>query len=129
MCTNNILFKEKHVFRINSFEAASSDVVNEILKAMNNRLSVGGIFCDLKKTFDGANHGILTDKLEFYGISGKFLTLIQSYLRGKYQKVLIDRINVYDSVSSRWKKVTNGIPLGSIFCPLVFLICMMICPK
>jgi len=48
---------------------------------MNNRLSVGGIFCDLKNAFDCVNHGILVDKLEFYGNSGKFLTLIQSDLR------------------------------------------------
>jgi hypothetical protein len=38
-------------------------VINEILKAMNNRLSVGGIFCDLENVFDSVNHGILVDKL------------------------------------------------------------------
>ena len=77
---------------------------------MNNRHSVGGIFRDLKKAFDCVKHEILVDKLEFYGISGIFLTLIQSYLRGRYQKVLTDNINAYDSVSSRWKKVTNWVP-------------------
>ena len=50
---------------------------------MNNRFAVGGIFCDLEKTIDCVNYGILVDKLEFYGISGKFLTLIESYLRGR----------------------------------------------
>jgi hypothetical protein len=48
---------------------------------MNNRLSVGGIFCDLEKAFDYVNPGILVNKLEFYGNSGIFLTLIQSYPR------------------------------------------------
>ena len=53
MCTNNILVKEQYGFRINSStKAASYNVINEILKAMNNRLSVGGIFCDPKKAFD-----------------------------------------------------------------------------
>ena len=60
---------------------------------MNNRLSVGVVFCDLEKAIDCVILGILVDELEFYGISGKFLTLIQSYLRGRYQKVLIGKIN------------------------------------
>jgi hypothetical protein len=46
------------------------------MKAMDDRISIGGIVCDLKKAFDCVNHGILVDKLEFYGISEKFLTLI-----------------------------------------------------
>ena len=72
-------------------------VINETLKAMNNRLSVEGIFCDLEKSFDCVNHGILVCvnhgilvyTLEFYGISGKILTLIHSYLRKRYQKGVI----------------------------------------
>jgi hypothetical protein len=60
-----------------------------------------------RKAFDCFNHGILVDELEFYEI---FLTLIQSYLIERYQKVLIDKINAYGSIASRWKKVTNGVP-------------------
>jgi hypothetical protein len=84
---------------------------------MNNRLSVEGIFCDLEKAFGCVNHGILVDKLQFYGIKRKFLALIQSYLRGRYQKVLIDKFNAYD-VFSGWKKKSkwsfSGFDLGPI---------------
>jgi len=80
------------------------------------------MFYNLKKAFDCVNHGILADKLQFYGIRGKFLTLIQPYLRGRYQEVLPDNINAYDSVSSRWKKVTYGVHQGSFLGPLLLLI-------
>ena len=56
------------------------------------------------------NHGILVAKVEFYGNSGKFLTLIQSDLRERYHELIIDRSNAYDGVSSRYKKVTNWVP-------------------
>ena len=79
------------------------------------------LLCNLKKAFDCVNHGILVDKLKLYGISGEFITLLQLYLRGRYQKVVIDKINAYDSVSSRWKKVTNGVPQGLILGPLLSL--------
>ena len=88
---------------------------------MNNILSVGGIFCDLETVFDCVNHGILADKLDFHGMCEKFLTLIQSYLGGRYQNVFTDKINTYDSVSSRWKKVTNGVPRSLILSSLRLL--------
>jgi len=54
---------------------------------------------------------------------GNFPTFIQFYLRERYHKELIDKINANDSVSSRWKKkVTNGVPQGFILVQLPSLI-------
>jgi hypothetical protein len=77
--TNSILVKEQYGFRTQySTELATFSLINNILTAMNNNLKTGGIFYDLQKVFNCVNHEILLNKLEFYGIQGKFETLIES---------------------------------------------------
>jgi hypothetical protein len=64
--SNNILVNEQYGFRSNSStEKASYKLLNEILTALNNKILVGGIFCELKKAFDYVNFDILLSKLEF----------------------------------------------------------------
>jgi hypothetical protein len=57
--TNNILAVEQFGFRTSSStEKASYKLIDDILNALNNRLMVGGIFCDIQKAFDCVNHDI-----------------------------------------------------------------------
>jgi hypothetical protein len=88
---------------------------------MNNNQMVGGIFCDLQKAFDCVNHKILLEKLEFYGVEGKFKTLTESYLTDRYQRVTLNNITNNNS-SSKWEVLKCGVPQGSILGPLFFLI-------
>jgi len=69
---NNILAEEQFDFRTKSTNNTlySYKLTHEILKALNNKLMVGGIFCDLEKVFDCVNHKILLSKLEFYCVKG-----------------------------------------------------------
>jgi hypothetical protein len=85
-----ILANERFGFRhASSTDTASCKLTSNILTALNNKLLVGGIFYNLYKAFDCVNYDILLSKMEFYGISGKANTLIESYLQGRYQRVLI----------------------------------------
>jgi len=52
-------------------DKATYTLTNEILRALNNRLIVGGIFCQLEKASDSVNRDILLSKFELYGITGR----------------------------------------------------------
>ena len=85
---------------------------------MNNKSKIGGIFCDLQKAFDCVNHSILLDKLEFYGIKGKFKSLIKSYLAGRCQKVVLHNNNNNTIIyCSNWELIEHGVPQGSVLGP------------
>jgi len=86
---NNNAILNEHQYGIRrevSTENASYILLNEILTALNNKEMVGRIFCDIYKAFNCINHNVLLEKMKFYGVSGKFYNLVQSYLDGKYQK-------------------------------------------
>jgi len=96
---------------------------------MNNKLLVGGIFCDLEKAFDCINHDILLSKLKFYGISDKDLTLYQSYLDNKYCRIAIYNDSENSNKVSNWAKVRHGVPQGSVLGSLLFLLYIIYLPK
>jgi len=91
---NSILIQEQFDFQTHYLtEQAAFNLINGILTAMNNNQLIGGIFYDLQKAFDCINHKILLEKLEFYGVEGKFKPLIESYLTGRYKRVALDKYN------------------------------------
>jgi len=49
-------------------------LINNTLSSLNNKIIVGGLFCDLQKAFECVNCDILLSKMKFYGISGLALS-------------------------------------------------------
>jgi len=125
---NNAILNEHHYgFRSEvSTENAFHILLNEILIATNCKQMGGGVFCDLHKAFDCINHTVLLEKLKFYGVTGTFYILVQSYLDGRYQKVILSHNN---GIESTWEKIKQGVPQGSILGPIFFLFYINNLPK
>ena len=74
------------------------------------------VFLDLSKAFDRVWHDGLMYKMECCGISGDLLTLIQSFLSDRKQRVVLN------GKSSQWSTISAGVPQGSVLGPLFFLV-------
>ena len=61
-----VLANEQHRFRNNNAtDKATYQLTSNIFKTLDDKLLVGGIFCNLTKAFYYVNHDILMAKLEF----------------------------------------------------------------
>ena len=65
---------------------------------------------DLTKVFDGVNHDILLNKLNYYGITGKYHHWFKLYLTNRKQGVNVSSQIFKVESSSSWETVTNGVP-------------------
>ena len=74
------------------------------------------VYLDIKKAFDTVNHDILLKKLEMYGLGESALALLRNYLTDRTQKCNLQ------GMLSKQRKITCGIPQGSILGPLLFTI-------
>jgi hypothetical protein len=86
---HQLFAKEQHGFRQNtSNETAAFSLLNTIFSFLEKK-EIVGLFLDLQKGFDCVNHDILLAKLNFYGVSGKANKLLESYIKDRYQRVII----------------------------------------
>ena len=69
---------------------------------------------DLSKAFDSLNHELLLAKLKTYGLDSNSVSFMKSYLTNRLQR------SKTNNSFSKWGKVLNGIPKGSILGPLLF---------
>ena len=104
---NNILSPHQYAYRA----CHSTEDADWISKHIDNSHIASLTTLDLSKAFDSVDHGVLLDKLEWYGVQSAWFA---SYLSGRTQ--------VVTGGSSNPLPLTHGVAQGSILGPILFLI-------
>ena len=93
-------------------------ITHTIFKAFycNPPLHVRSVYLDISKAFDRVWHDGLIYKLKRSGVSGSLLSLIQSFLKDRKQRIVLNGQN------SSWGDISAGVPQGSILGPLFSLV-------
>jgi hypothetical protein len=89
-----------------------------VLISINQKIHVGGMFCDLAKTFDCVSQEMLS-KLHFYGIQGIAAEWFTYYLADRKQGPKKDHL-VTLKFFFKLGTIKHGVPQGSIPGALVF---------
>jgi hypothetical protein len=89
--------------------------VHELAESLDKRIQTDLIILDFSKAFDRVPHQKLLKKAHHYGIRGRTLQWIFSFLIGRTKRVLVQ------GQSSEEAQVVSGVPQGSVLRPFLFL--------
>ena len=113
----DLLQKEQSGFREHhSCMTALTKMTETWLSEMDSGNLTGTVLLDFSKAFDLVNHSILLHKLKLYRFSEQTLSLLNSYLLGRTQKVRIGKF------TSEKCNILAGVPQGSVLGPLLFIL-------
>ena len=114
---NNILTVKQHGFwRRRSCVTQQVTTIQDIASQIRSRRDqVDVVLLDFAKAFDKVPHRRLLYKQGYYGVRGRTLQWIESFLGHREQRVLLD------GCRSSQADVIYGVPHGTVLGPLLFL--------
>ena len=114
---NKLIYNSQYGFRKeHSTEFAALELIDKLMKGIDERKIPLSIFLDLSKAFDTLDHKILLSKLQHYGIHNTSLKWFHNYLTDRKQYV------EYNNATSKCLPIYTGVPQGSILGPLLIII-------
>ena len=98
-----------------STETALIKVLNDCLQTIDQKKCVLLLLLDLMAALDTINSEIMLSRLEnLFGVTGEAKEWLQSYFKDRFQTVVVE------NTSSAPKKLSTGVPQGSVAGPSVF---------
>ena len=124
IATNQVISTYQHGFQKGKSTTTNLiDFWNDITSIADKPEPLSIIYTDLRKAFDTVPHDLLLAKLEHYGIRGKNLNWIRSFLSNRQQRVVLN------GHSSPFSDVESGVPQGGILSGLFFILYMNDLPE
>ena len=103
-------------FRTNhSTDLYQAQLIDFVATGVDKQMHTGMILVDLQKAFNTLDHGVLLEKMKYFGSRASVIKWFESYLSNRKFLVCID-------VFSEAGTLKYGVPQGSILGPLLFLL-------